>query len=92
MNIYMIFLQNPIFAEIYRSDSDQYLHSDNVTNFKKAIKISRIENILFSFKLFYVGCSRAKKELTIFIDSELISKHSKVKNKLESIGFDVLAN
>lgn len=53
-------------------------------------KISKIEGILTAYKLFYVGCSRARKNLVIVVDETKINKfENEFKAKLISIGFEI---
>lgn len=55
---------------------------------KECFKKSLIEGILFAYKLFYVGCSRAKKTLTIFIQSAKINKNN-FEKIFTQLGFDI---
>lgn len=56
----------------------------------KLFKISKIEGILTAYKLFYVGCSRARKNLVIVVDETKINKfENEFKAKLISIGFEI---
>ena len=59
-------------------------------NAKNIFKISKIEGILTAYKLFYVGCSRARKNLVIVVDETKINKfENEFKAKLISIGFEI---
>ena len=61
-----------------------------VGNAKNIFKISKIEGILTAYKLFYVGCSRARKNLVIVVDETKINKfENEFKAKLISIGFEI---
>ena len=53
-------------------------------------KVSKVEGILTAYKLFYVGCSRARKNLLIYVDETKISDFKKeFIEKVEAIGFSV---
>ena len=67
-----------------------YLAKSTVGNAKNIFKISKIEGILTAYKLFYVGCSRARKNLVIVVDETKINKfENEFKAKLISIGFEI---
>jgi len=49
-----------------------------------------INRILVAYKLFYVGCSRAKEELIVLVDQEKISGfEAEFKSKMSSVGFEI---
>jgi DNA helicase-2/ATP-dependent DNA helicase PcrA len=58
----------------------------------KIIKsVNKIERIMVAYKIFYVGCSRAKRNLTVILDKEKIEGfEDKLKQKLELVGFKVV--
>lgn len=46
---------------------------------------------MVAYKIFYVGCSRAKRNLTVILDKEKIEGfEDKLKQKLELVGFKVV--
>lgn len=59
--------ENLLFEALCKEDFITYLKKPNVKNVKKIFKITEIEGILTAYKLFYVGCSRARKNLIIII-------------------------
>lgn len=78
-----------IFEIICRNDFVTYLNNPNVGNAKKIFKISTLEGILTAYKLFYVGCSRARKNLIIVIEESKISEFKEeFITKTKSIGFN----
>ena len=86
-----LFGKNKIFEFVYKKDYETYLSNPNVGNAKKIFKSTKLYGILSAYRLFYVGCSRAKKNLTIIIDN------SKIKNfkdafikKASDTGFELL--
>lgn len=73
-----------------KDDFTAYLTKSTVSNAKSIFKISKIEGILTAYKLFYVGCSRARKNLVIVVDETKINKfENEFKAKLISIGFAI---
>lgn len=82
--------ENILFETLCSKDFKKYLEKTNVGNAKKIFKISEIEGILTAYKLFYVGCSRARKNLIIVVDETKIREFEDYFiNKVKSIGFTV---
>lgn len=53
---------------------------------------TEIEGILTAYKLFYVGCSRARKNLIIMVEkNKIINFKEKFVDKIKKIGFTVLS-
>ncbi len=81
---------NKLFEALLKDDFIAYLAKSTVGNAKNIFKISKIEGILTAYKLFYVGCSRARKNLVIVVDETKINKfENEFKAKLISIGFEI---
>ena len=81
---------NKLFEALLKDDFTAYLAKNTLSNAKNIFKISKIEGILTAYKLFYVGCSRARKNLVIVIDETKISKfENEFKEKLASIGLEI---
>lgn len=59
---------NELFKSVCKNDWDAYNFKSNVTNFNKVVKKNRVKSLLMAYRLFYVGCSRARKNLTILVD------------------------
>lgn len=83
--------QNKIFEFLYMKDYETYLSNPNVGNAKKTFKITKLYGFLSAYRLFYVGCSRARENLTIIIDNSRITdfKNAFIK-KAEDTGFTIL--
>lgn len=80
-----------MFNTLCKDDFVSYLAKQNVGNAKKIFKISKIEGILTAYKLFYVGCSRARKNLIIVVNANKVNGFKEAFiNKMEKIGFSVL--
>lgn len=82
--------KNVIFEFICKKDFETYLNKQNVTAAKDLFKVSKVEGVLTAYKLFYVGCSRARKNLSIIVDESKIStyKDAFIK-KSKDVGFNV---
>lgn len=70
---------------------DKYLNNPNSTNAIACFKSTKTKGILWAYKLFYVGCSRAKKELSIIVDENKVAPFREAFiEKMTSIGFSVI--
>ncbi len=57
---------------------------------KNYANINKIKNILLAYKLFYVGCSRAKKELTVFVSARKVESYEQqFIDTFSKMGFEV---
>lgn len=84
------FKDNPIFVQLCKQPYDKYLSNPNVTNAKGCFKESQAYGALCAYRLFYVGCSRARRNLTVFIDkNKIIGYSDDFVKKLISTGFVV---
>lgn len=83
---------NNLYYKFFFWDSYQlYVQKSGVTKFRNAINPNNIFGTLIAYKLFYVGCSRAKKTLKIIVKrSELDGFYNEFKDKIQKLGFDVL--
>ena len=78
---------NFFFSDAYAS----YLSRPGVTKFNNAVKINNIFGTLIAYKLFYVGCSRAKKILKVIVErSKIDSFYNEFKTKMQQLGFDII--
>ena len=81
---------NKIFDALCKDDFIEYLEKQNVKNAKKIFKITKMDGILTAYKLFYVGCSRARKNLIIVVNADKIDGFKEAfMNKMKKIGFSV---
>lgn len=79
-----------IFNVLLKEMYNIYVSRPIKTNKKQLFKEATVRYILTAYKLFYVGCSRARKNLTILIDEDKISEYAEeFKEKVKRIGFDV---
>jgi DNA helicase-2/ATP-dependent DNA helicase PcrA len=81
------------FQFIYGADYESYFSKPGVTKAKDCLKDNTAYSILSAYKLFYVGCSRARKNLTILLDSSKIQGNLELqKKRFEEIGFQVISS
>ena len=81
---------NILFDALCKDDFISYLAKQNVGNAKKIFKITKMEGILTAYKLFYVGCSRARKNLIVVVDAYKVNGFKEAfMNKMKEIGFSV---
>jgi DNA helicase-2/ATP-dependent DNA helicase PcrA len=84
------FSADPYFQHICQEKYVAYLTKPGVTKAKECLKESSVLGILSAYKLFYVGCSRARRNLTILLDrSKIQGDLLKQKEKLKELGFSV---
>ena len=84
------FSDNSIFSELCKEDYINYLEKPGVTKAKECFKDSNIYGILSAYKLFYVGCSRARKNLVVILDEKkIVGDLKNIKKKFIDIGFEV---
>lgn len=84
------FKSNEIFDVLCKKIYNDYISHPTKTNAKKLFKDGTVRNVLSAYKLFYVGCSRARKNLTVLVDADKISEYEgEFIEKLKNIGFSV---
>jgi len=85
------FANSKLFERIVSKIYDDYLKKQTVGNAKKCFKNSTVYGVLSAYRLFYVGCSRARKNLTIIVDKSKISNFiNEFTEKAKMAGFDVI--
>jgi len=84
---------NIYFDFIYSEAYDKYFQKQKVSNALPCLKSTTIFGMLTAYRLFYVGCSRAKKELTVIIDENKIMTYKDTfVAKMKSVGFNVVGH
>lgn len=82
---------NPLFAFLCANKYESFLAKPGVTKAKDAFKENTVYGVLSAYKLFYVGCSRARRNLTILIDrSKIRGDVESQKKKFVQLGFIVI--
>lgn len=85
------FGENIIFNILCRNVYEDYIEKQTCSSAKKCFNNSMVSNVLSAYKLFYVGCSRARKNLTVLIDIDNIREFDKAfRDKVENIGFEII--
>ncbi len=81
---------NPYFEFLCMEKYRQFLSKPGVTKARDCLKESTVFGVLSAYKLFYVGCSRARRNLTILLDRSKIKGDFEVqKTKFIEIGFTI---
>lgn len=81
---------NPYYIQLLKVKMDKYFGKKNVTNVKECLKEGTVYGPLCAYRLFYVGCSRAKRNLVIMINKKDIEGfEDKLRNKLMITGFAI---
>ena len=89
-NTFNKYKENIFFKTLYIEKFKKYLANPNRKNATNILSISEIEGVLFAFKIFYVGCSRARRNLIIVCDkNKILDFNEQFESKLNSIGFNV---
>lgn len=102
-NIYLLdeilnkFEGNIYFDEIFKGTRNDYKEKrennklPTLKSIQAIFKPDTVNRILVAYKLFYVGCSRAKDELVVLINQEEISTfEARFKDKMRSVGFKII--
>lgn len=82
---------NPYYIQLLKVKMDKYFEKKNVTSVKECLKEGTVYGPLCAYRLFYVGCSRAKRNLVVMINKKDIEGfENRLRNKLIITGFNVL--
>ncbi|MGB3367263.1 MAG: hypothetical protein WBA54_07235 [Acidaminobacteraceae bacterium] len=83
--------ENQYFNILCKKEHEEYLLRPNKTRVIMCFKENTVYGILIAYRLFYVGCSRSRRNLTIFIDNGKIRDFKdEIIEKLISTGFSIL--
>lgn len=84
------FKDNPYFIHLIKPKIDIYYGKKNLINMKNCLKEGMVYGPLCAYRLFYVGCSRSRKNLAIIINKkDIFGFETDLYNKLEKIGFKI---
>ena len=84
-------VDNQYYDFLLKDTMTKYIKKNNLTNAKACLKENNVYGTLSAYRLFYVGCSRARKNLAIVIQNRDIDGcRSALQEKFKSIGFDVI--
>ncbi|MDD3237344.1 MAG: UvrD-helicase domain-containing protein [Candidatus Gastranaerophilales bacterium] len=83
---------NNMYFNYFFSDAiAEYTNKTIVSKLTKAINTNMVFGTLIAYKLFYVGCSRAKKVLKVIVDKDKIKDYyNEFKDKMNILGFNVI--
>ena len=83
--------QGTLYYEVIgKSIIDNFIKNPNKTNFNKLSSVL-YDKVFVAYKLFYVGCSRARKKLYVIVKKQMITNFEKeFISKMKSIGFEVI--
>lgn len=84
-NDYFIYLYEQIYKDFFGKEH-------NWTHFKNLLKTSKLKGLMNAYKLFYVGCSRAKEKLTVVMKKEKLKDEGEIAEKFQELGFEVITN
>ena len=83
------FKNNKYYIHLLEDSFEKYFCSSTVTNVKNCLKLNKVYGPLCAYRLFYVGCSRARKNLAIIIKKEdVIDFEQNLRKKFNEIGFE----
>ncbi|MDP9580061.1 UNVERIFIED_ORG: DNA helicase-2/ATP-dependent DNA helicase PcrA [Bacillus sp. 1751] len=82
------------YDEFFSEDFISFDDKLNISAFKKCISaVNRIDGVLLAYKLFYVGCSRAKKRLDVYVTNKSIQGfREEFISKMKEIEFEIEVN
>lgn len=84
--------ENDYYNILSKKTLDEFISKPNNTKLTK-IRKSSVKEVLNAYRLFYVGCSRAKENLAVVIDNADISGfEEELKERFIQIGFRVMEN
>lgn len=81
---------NDYYIVLLKDACDAYFAKRNKGKAQVCLRENVVYGVLAAYRLFYVGCSRARKNLAIVIDNaDVVDFKERLKNKFEDIGFEV---
>ncbi|MCO4611287.1 ATP-dependent DNA helicase PcrA [Streptococcus infantarius subsp. infantarius] len=84
---------NDYYIVLLKDSYDAYFAKRNKGKAQACLRENVVYGVLAAYRLFYVGCSRARKNLAIVIDNaDVVDFKERLKNKFESIGFEIEEN
>jgi DNA helicase-2/ATP-dependent DNA helicase PcrA len=86
-----LFEGNSLFESLCKNFYVAYLAKPIVGNIKKCFKDSTVYGVLSAYRLFYVGCSRARRNLTILVsESHIRCFRDLFIEKAKKTGFEIV--
>lgn len=86
-----IYEGNAYYQALLKPKFEKFMKKRNVTEARACLKENLVYGALSAYKLFYVGCSRARKNLSVIINKQdILGFEDRLINKFESYGFKVI--
>lgn len=86
-----IYEGNAYYQALLKPKFEKFMKKRNVTEARACLKENLVYGALSAYKLFYVGCSRARKNLSVIINKQdILGFEDRLINKFESCGFKVI--
>lgn len=90
-NLMKEFSDNPYFSYLCKGNYSNFLQKQTVKNTQECFKLNKVYGVLSAYKLFYVGCSRAREKLTVLIDKKKMQGNIESQIfKFKELGFEVI--
>lgn len=84
---------NKYFDFLLKEIMTKFVDKRNATNLKPCLNENNVYGVLSAYRLFYVGCSRARKNLAVIIQTKDIDGYKSIlQEKFQSIGFELKDN
>lgn len=84
---------NDYYNVLLKDTFEKCFAKNNKGNAQACLKENAVYGVLAAYRLFYVGCSRARKNLAIVIDnSDVAAFKERLINKFKDIGFEIEEN
>lgn len=85
-----VYNTNDYYNVLLKDTINDFLAKKNKTALEPCLKENLVYGVLSAYRLFYVGCSRARKNLAIIIkNSDVNGFKERLTEKLSSVGFDI---
>lgn len=86
------FSGNEYYKQIKSGAYASYLAKRTKSNACDFLRCTDIKAILNAYKLFYVGCSRARKRLTVVVRNDMLHERDAQMDKFRQLGFEVVVS
>lgn len=82
--------KNDYYNALVKNAYNAYSTKQNKTKAQACLKENLVYGVLSAYRLFYVGCSRARKNLAILVDNSDVNEFKeRLISKFEGIGFEI---
>ena len=85
-----MYCDNDYYINLLKDTFEEYFAKNNKGKAQACLKENAVYGVLVAYRLFYVGCSRARKNLAIVIDdSDVSTFKERLKIKFKEVGFEI---